>query len=803
MKLRWPVVSLLGCLLLAASGCSPLAGWGQPQATGTVVVSKNQEVGQTFTSWHDGFLGIDLFLKPADLKTGFLQIALSGSPLDSNDIVKSQIPLAQISNPGFYRFTFPLQDHSSLRDYYFKCRVVGEGRLEMGVGPGESYLEGALYQNDQPQDAQLVFRLAYNPAWLIWGLTQEAVNWLWVMGLALLLYVLPGWSLISLFGSRLELHSWAEKLGIAVGISLALYPVFMLWTNLLRIYLGAGLVWIILTGSLSALIYVNRGWRPAHWAVSWKTWRHSEAPGPDIALVIILAIVFLARFYTIRTLAIPLWGDSLQHTMIARLIADHGGLFNSWEPYAAMQSFTYHFGFHANVAVFHWATGWALERATLWLGQIMNGLAVVSLYPLAFRFTGNRWAGVGSVLLAGLLFPLPMGYVNWGRYTQMAGQTILPAMVVLAWVGLKNRERVWPVLFLAWLTLGGLALTHYRVLIFFLFFLVSYYILEMDKRKSWPALQRIFLIGAGAGIIFLPWFIHVFSGKIFSVFSYQVTTSAQHLSDWTKGYNAIGDLRVYLPVKGWLLLALALGIGLWRREKGIALLGLWWFWVVLAANPQWLGLPGAGSLSSFAVMIAVYIPAGVIIGIWAGTILQSWIRGRRSVWTYLTVMLCIGLGLWGAGKRLNELDRSKHSLATRSDLRAYAWIDHHLPIKARFLVNSVFAYGDTVIVGVDGGWWLPLLADRKTMLPPLNYGTETGPRPDYVSWINALPRLIAKQGLNNPEVINEIKKRGLTHVYIGQKSGYDSLNGISGLRANPRMRLLYHQDRVWIFEIKT
>ena len=134
-------------------------------------------------------------------------------------------------------------------------------------------------------------------------------------------------------------------------------------------------------------------------------------------------------------------------------------------------------------------------------------------------------------------------------------------------------------------------------------------------------------------------------------------------------------------------------------------------------------------------------------------------------------MLCIGLGLWGAGKRLNELDRSKHSLATRSDLRAYAWIDHHLPIKARFLVNSVFAYGDTVIVGVDGGWWLPLLADRKTMLPPLNYGTETGPRPDYVSWINALPRLIAKQGLNNPEVINEIKKEGSPTFISGKNRG--------------------------------
>jgi hypothetical protein len=803
MKRHRPVVFLLGCLLIVASGCSPLAGWGQPEATGTMVVSKNQEIGQTFTSWHDGLLAVDLFLKPATLRTGFLQLSLQAGPIDSKEIVKSQIPLARITNPGFYRFTFPPQDHSSLRDYYFKCRVVGEGRLEMGVGPGESYLEGALYQNDQPRDAQSVFRLAYDPAWLIRGLAQEAVHWLGIMGIALLLFVLPGWSLISMFGSRLELHSWAEKLGVAVGVSLALYPVLMLWTNLLGIYLGSGLVWITLTASLTALVFVNRRWRPARWAASWRNWRHSEAPGPDIALVSIILIVFFVRFYAIRTLAVPLWGDSLQHTMIARLIADHGGLFNSWEPYADLQTFTYHFGFHANAAVFHWATGWALERATLWLGQIMNGLAVVGLYSLAFRFTGNRWAGVGSVLLAGLLFPLPMGYVNWGRYTQLGGQTILPAMVVLAWVALKNRERAWPLLFLSWLTLGGLALTHYRVLIFFLFFLPAFYMLEREKKNSGPVLKNILLIGAGAGMIFLPWFVHVFSGKILSILSYQVTTSAQQLSVWTRGYNAIGDLWLYLPVKGWLLLALALGIGLWRREKGVALLGLWWFWVILAANPQWLGLPGAGSLSSFAVMIAVYFPAGVIIGIWGGRILESWIRGRRSAWTYLAVMVCIGLGLWGAGRRLNDLDRIKHSLVTRSDLRAYAWIDQHLPKEARFLVNTAWAYGDTAIVGVDGGWWLPLLTDRKTMLPPLNYATEAGPRPDYVYWVNALPRLIDKRGLGNPEVIKEIKKRGLTHIYIGQKSGQDSLNGTSGLNTSPLLRLLYRQDRVWVFEIRS
>jgi hypothetical protein len=802
MKMRRSVASLLGCLLILAAGCAPLSGWGQPQTGGTTVVSKNQEVGQTFTSWHDGLLAVDLFLKPADLKTGFLQIALSASPVDSRDIVTSQISLDRISTPGFYRFTFPPQDRSSRHDYYLKCRVVGEAHLELGTAPGDSYLEGSLYQNDQPRDAQLAFRLAYDPVLLIRGLSYEAVRWLGVMGIVLLLYILPGWSLISCFGSRLELRSWAEKLGIAAGISLAFYPVGMLWTNLLGIYLGSGLVWISLTGSLAALIYGNRAWRPAPWAAPWRSWRRSEAFGPDIALVIILVLVFGVRFYAIRPLEVPLWGDSLQHTMIARLIADHGGLFNSWEPYAEMKTFTYHFGFHANVAVFHWLTGWTMERATLWLGQIVNGLAVLSLYSLAFRFTGNRWAGVGSVLLAGLLFPLPMGYVNWGRYTQLCGQTILPAVVLLSWVGLKNREKIWPVLFLSWLTLGGLALTHYRVLIFFLFFLISFYILETEKNKSWPTLKRILWIGAGAGIIFLPWFIHIFSGKILAILSYQATTSVRQLSDWTKGYNAIGDVRDYLPVKGWLLLALGLGFGLWRREKGIALMGLWWFWLLLAANPQWLGLPGAGSLSSFAVMIAVYIPAGIIIGIWAGSIFKPGFGEKGFVWTFSAVMVCIGLGLWGGEKRLNDLDRIKHSLATRSDLRAFSWINHHLPKEARFLVNSAFAYGDTAIVGVDGGWWLPLLTDRKTMLPPLLYVSETGPRPDYVFWVNALPRLIAKQGLRSPEVISQIKQRGITHIYIGQKSGRDSLDGISSLSENSLLRLLYHQDRVWIFEIK-
>ncbi|MFN2280805.1 MAG: hypothetical protein ACK2TZ_03005, partial [Anaerolineales bacterium] len=79
----------------------------------------------------------------------------------------------------------------------------------------------------------------------------------------------------------------------------------------------------------------------------WLSW-------PRLALLFTIALIIAVRFWVIRSLDAPMWGDSYQHTMIAQLIVDHGGLFDSWQPYAEMTTFTYHFGFHSLVAVFHW-----------------------------------------------------------------------------------------------------------------------------------------------------------------------------------------------------------------------------------------------------------------------------------------------------------------------------------------------------------------------------------------------------------------------------------------------------------------
>jgi hypothetical protein len=121
-------------------------------------------------------------------------------------------------------------------------------------------------------------------------------------------------------------------------------------------------------------------------------------------------------------------------------------------------------------------------------------------------------------------------------------------------------------------------------------------------------------------------------------------------------------------------------------------------------------------------------------------------------------------------------------------------------------VNTFFAYGDSVIVGSDGGWWLPLLAARQTNLPPINYGSEQGIRADYREWINALPRAFQENGIGDTSVLTEMKTRGITYVYIGQRQGRVNYAGPHVLKpaellADARFRLVYQQDRVWVLEV--
>jgi hypothetical protein len=236
----------------------------------------------------------------------------------------------------------------------------------------------------------------------------------------------------------------------------------------------------------------------------------------------------------------------------------------------------------------------------------------------------------------------------------------------------------------------------------------------------------------------------------------------------------------------------------------VLLVSVWWFGLFVLTNPQLLRLPGSGVITNFALFIAAYIPVAVLVGDLFGWLADR--AGCRPRARALLILLVAGGGLHWARVRTGDLHVQQHALALRQDVEAMAWIRENVPQDARFLVNSFFAYGESVIVGSDGGWWMPLLAGRTNTVPPLNYSAEKGPRADYRLWINELTRLLQVQGVDHPEMVRELRERGITHVYIGQQQGRVNYGGPhvlspEVLQRSESYRPVYHQDQVWIFEL--
>jgi hypothetical protein len=806
-------------LVFFGTGCSSIVVSEQPVVHEYVELSEKNSIGQSFNARFNGLNGVEIYFAPTENSQGDIQLLFRENPRAEN-ISQIKISLEEISTPGFHHFPIPIQVRSNQQNYYILMRFTGEGTLKVGVAPGNTFLSGALYQNGQPDDQhQMAFQLDYRTKQLVIGLIGEILLWGFYLSISLFLFVIPGWALVHAFWPRTQqkvlnksskIYQATEnpfsKMVISIGISLSIYPILLLWTDLFGQHLGSLYAWF---PPIAGCIYLGlisiQKWRKAKFSISIP-----KIKSADIVLIFLLLSIISTRFWVIRSLPTPLWGDSYHHTIITQLMIDNSGLFNSWHPYTQATTFTYHFGFHGISTVFHWITNIPAEKTILIVGQLINIFAVLSIYPLAMLLFKNKWSGNVAILIAGLLSPMPMFYTNWGRYTQLAGQVFLLIAVWLTWHLFKDEKPSWRLLIPSWMVVSALALTHYRVIIYFLVFIAAYLILHVRKNIVLPLIKSSVLIGVGAGIIFLPWFVNVFGGRILRLFKNIITKAPSAIgnSGTNSIVNSLGDLTTYLPLVIWIFVIVVLAICLWRKKQGIAIISLWWFILILLANPQWLLLPGKGILNSFAILIAVYIPASLILASLPFWFLHIEIQKQsRNYWKNLVLAITIiGLGLWGVTQRSQEIDPRKHAMAAYPDIRAAKWIQDNLPDHALFLVNAFFAYNNTVIVGSDGGWWLPLIAARSSTLPPMTYSFESEPFPEYNKWVQQPTRMIEEHGLTDPETLETLIDYGVTHVYVGQQQG--SVNYSGPLQLNPNemqsssnFNPIYHQDRVWVFEL--
>jgi hypothetical protein len=786
---------------------------------GQVILHQGQTIGQTFVSRHAGLSGIAVLLQPTDSSMDdSIRLRLRATPHATEDIATATLPVANVTTPEWHWFPLPVQPESFQKDYFFLLELVGSGQVAVGTAPGDVYLDGALYVDETPQAMQMRFNIDYSLPHLIIGTVLHVLNtWVPVLATGIFLYILPGWVLLRLLWREESPLAIGEQLALAGGISLAMYPVLVLWTNLVGLQLGAWYAW--LPGGIALCWLLYR-------AVQVRSWQHlgalrisrlyTPAAAPSVALVLVLAMIVLLRLVVIDTLEAPLWGDAYQHTMIAQILLDNNGLFDNWLPYAPYHSLSVHFGFPTAVAVFSWVHGTDSVQATLFAGQLLNMLAAYSVYPLAVRIAeGNRWAGVGAVLTAGVLSFMPAFYVNWGRYAQLAGQITLPVVCYLLVAMMRSERHSMGKYWLTGAVLAGMVLLYYRTPFFLAPFVLAWLATREGPQlgfnmRAWGFLMaRLALVGGLSILFFLPWIVGLLDNSVLQ----HVDASVTPASTWETvlANFTIWQQISHLGLPWYLVVVVLLGVvaGPIRGKYHVLAPVLWVLLLLLLITGQVIPLPGSYALDNFAVLIFLYIPASLICGWllgWFASLLIHF-RGRAGymlLWGALVIT--IGWASWGQFHRV-MLAQPEHILVTRPDMRTMRWIEQHTAPQARFLVNGFIIYDGRSAVGSDAGWWIPLLTERANTMPPQYAMVNEVPVPaDYTQQIVDITRAFETMPTLTADQTQLLCQHGITHVYIGQQQGQ------TGAGAHPILfpadflsstayELVYHEDRVYIFEL--
>jgi len=598
----------------------------------------------------------------------------------------------------------------------------------------------------------------------------------------LALAIVPGLAVLRV--CRAEPRDAIARVGLAAGVGLAIVPVVCLWAATLGFDVGRGVWWAVLTAAATVSLVAHR--RPAI-----RGLRIARPGAAATAVVLVLTVQLIARWYTARTVAIPVWADSVHHTMIARLFQLHGGVPDNWLPLAPLSTFSYHFGFHSIVAAVAGISGIEIHRAVIVVGQTLMVLQALTVAGLTTLLTGRRWAGVAAAVVVGGLGPMPGTYLTWGRYTQLAGQVVLPAALGMAVLAARDPRRMadadgtpgrWPEVgrrIAAAIVVAGLALTHYVVLVFFVVAVGAWWL--VDGGDGWATRRasfgRLVVVALAAVALALPWLPRFLAGNLDRNAAALVSTELPGAV-----WGAVTIPYVLEHFGQWVgvgltaATALAIVVGLARRDRTVAVATVWIVGLVAASYPQAFGLQITGPLKDFTVLIGLYVPAAVVIGAAAahltdftftGSLPQHWGRdrlakpAREGAFVGLALILAALLGY-----RQRDVLEPDRIIATPADERALAWVRDHTPADAVFLASGRPTYGDTVVLGEDGGWWLPVLADRACTIPPLPIGHELTVEPDYRQRTVDLAKAVADD-LGAPDTVARLQREGVEWAYVG------------------------------------
>jgi len=571
------------------------------------------------------------------------------------------------------------------------------------------------------------------------------------------------------------------RLAMAIAFGLAFWPVLFLWTSTAGLHWSpaAARVVLALLAIACGMVMRRRGsfrFRADSWADPW-TW----------LTVALFALAAFTRVSQIGGVVLPLWVDSVHHTMIARLLIDQGSLPSSYAPFIPDSSFYYHWGFHAVVAFVAWITGLTapidVARLLLWLGQLLNALTFVPMYAAGRTLFASRRAGLLTAVFATLVSYFPAYYVSWGRYTHLAGLLLLAPLAIALWRA-SRRPSIANAIATAILS-AGLILIHVRIAFFAATFAIVLLIVRRFRGAAIWAASALVAIA-----LVSPWLVRLTGNDNVRRI---MAPAASEKGRWETS-NAVQDDLIWAPnnvplmiaasggllglttlapmTPGWRIAAIAwwltLVIALQRRRasrgfgRRFALVAAWTALTALLVNSARLGLPPLRAVPNSAAIITFFVPLSL-----AAAGLASWFLDRVAPRhaSRLTAIAAIVIAATGASTMLQVINPLT-LLAREGDLRALAWIGRHTPPDAKF-ASGVQPWMAGSFVGVDGGYWIPVLTGRRSLLPPGLY-TWVEP-PEETARVNGV--LAAWSSASSAgEALATLRGARVTHVYFGPAS---------------------------------
>jgi hypothetical protein len=612
------------------------------------------------------------------------------------------------------------------------------------------------------------------------------ISWIRLL-IGMVIFLGPGYLICSIHAVEQYCDS-KYKIILSFALSLSCWAILLSITNLAGISLQPAIAIAFFSVCGIFGLILNKPWQ------QWRTPRQNrKIDFAGLIFAILLSILFAISIWGVRNEVAGLGSDSYHHTFFTQMIIDQGRLPGDYGPFYPILTFTYHYGFHAAAAVLGWISGIPTPLLVLIFGKILILFCAIGAAYLGEQLTGNRITGMIAAVCTAGVFIFPSYLLNWGRYPQITGLFMLSFFLGYFWNWIK-RGMDWPGVALLAVLGTGIGLTHYRIVLMAIIGCLSITMtLGIDRISDKKWLGQILKRGGALVILtligFSAWLVNLVQASE-TGYAVQSTQVRQLLFSVSR----IGDVALHYPTNNpaLVLLGVSILIGLIKRERAIIALTLWSLLMLILS-------PIKAFMDTVSVVISLYIPVGVIIGWGICFMIESIVKLKDRVEPIRDgivsgiLILFAAYGIYIGSSLTNVRDR----YLLKTDFPSLQYIQENIPEDAYFMVNLYrFPLSDTLMVSPDAGNWLPLLADRRTVLAPMVFMIERVDDPDYALRLRELEAL--NGNLTTPEGIDLLKAVGITHVYgcIGR----GSINP-DDLAKSSSFRLIYNDGYAFIYEV--